>query len=521
MSAQFNAGTDGARVHFRKARGTRASPTTIVTGDNLGRLVGAGYDGTSYLEMASIYFASEGTIATNRVPTNIQFWTATNAGPSVPTEGMRLDSSQVLSLNTLKSYASSNLVLGTGTFGASVTFDSTTGVPTFSTNIVQSAGTWTATNNTTSAGNYVGRQYTDNLNPSADYSSIQAGSKFIVNLSGTHQLTTPIAVWAQTIMSSTGANIGSALDPACAILGAVMTAGTTNVGYMAALFAYVGHFGSGTVTKGIGLHIATPDVVGTMTDTYGIYIRSQNHFSGGTQTNHPYSLYAEDGILTTQDTSVASAVNTGALRGIGWGLSGTSAGPSFLGGALTLGGSITSTVASGSNRLGMTSHDSAQYASAGAFNDSGHEFSLNMTGSAYGGAVGADVGNIYCSKPITFCPSGYGGASVFTLSGAALATGSVQNFYTTASVSKTTGSFVNGGGLGNAGDFYNGGAATITGLVTATAGLTTGAGVTNAAGTWKLGALRTGVALVASTTQVIQLDVGGTLWSVMTCSTNP
>src|SRR4051812_47597813 len=52
MSAQFSTGTDGARLHFRKARGTRASPTTVVTGDNLGRLVGTGYDGTSYLEMA-------------------------------------------------------------------------------------------------------------------------------------------------------------------------------------------------------------------------------------------------------------------------------------------------------------------------------------------------------------------------------------------------------------------------------------------------------------------------------------
>ena len=51
--------------------------------------------------------------------------------------------------------------------------------------------------------------------------------------------------------------------------------------------------------------------------------------------------------------------------------------------------------------------------------------------------------------------------------------------------------------------------------------ITTGAGVTNAAGTWKLGALRTGTALVISTTQGIQIDVGGTLYTLAVLSTNP
>lgn len=96
MSAQFNTGTDGARLHFRKARGTRASPTVVVTGDNLGRLVGTGYDGSNYLEMASIYFASEGTIAATRVPTNISFWTATDATPSVLTLAMTINSAQIV-----------------------------------------------------------------------------------------------------------------------------------------------------------------------------------------------------------------------------------------------------------------------------------------------------------------------------------------------------------------------------------------------------------------------------------------
>lgn len=96
MSAQFNTGTDGARLHMRKARGTRAAPTTVVTGDNLGRLVASGYDGSNYLEMGSIIFGSTGTIASTRVPTDIQFWTATDAAPSVLTECARFKANQAL-----------------------------------------------------------------------------------------------------------------------------------------------------------------------------------------------------------------------------------------------------------------------------------------------------------------------------------------------------------------------------------------------------------------------------------------
>lgn len=94
MSAQYTTSTDGARFHGRKARGTRASPTTVVTGDNLSRWVGSGYDGSNYLENTSIIFGTEGTIAATRVPTNIQFWTATNATPSVLTQALILKSDQ-------------------------------------------------------------------------------------------------------------------------------------------------------------------------------------------------------------------------------------------------------------------------------------------------------------------------------------------------------------------------------------------------------------------------------------------
>lgn len=75
--------------------------------------------------------------------------------------------------------------------------------------------------------------------------------------------------------------------------------------------------------------------------------------------------------------------------------------------------------------------------------------------------------------------------------------------------------------VGTADGGTSAGALTVSGLVTGNSGITTAAGATAAAGTWKLGALRTGTALVISTTQGIQLDVGGTLYTLAVLSTNP
>lgn len=95
-SGQFNTGTDSARFSGYKARGTQASPTTVVTGDLATRWSGFPYDGSNYLEAASIVFGTEGTIAVTRTPTYMSFMTGTNATPTVLTEAMRIDSSQRL-----------------------------------------------------------------------------------------------------------------------------------------------------------------------------------------------------------------------------------------------------------------------------------------------------------------------------------------------------------------------------------------------------------------------------------------
>lgn len=96
MSSQHNDGIDGARIHGRKSRGTLTSPSIVQSGDMLTRWVASGYDGASYLEMASIDMTCIGTIGTNRIPSKIEFKTATNAAPSVLTTAVTIDESQSL-----------------------------------------------------------------------------------------------------------------------------------------------------------------------------------------------------------------------------------------------------------------------------------------------------------------------------------------------------------------------------------------------------------------------------------------
>lgn len=100
MSAQYSTGTDGARFHMRKARGTATAPTTVVTGDVLGKLVATGYDGSNYLEMASISMEATGTVAATRIPTRLVWATATNAAPSVLTDRLWLSASGNLGVGT-------------------------------------------------------------------------------------------------------------------------------------------------------------------------------------------------------------------------------------------------------------------------------------------------------------------------------------------------------------------------------------------------------------------------------------
>lgn len=94
-SGQWDTGANSARFNGLKSRGTQTSPTTVVTGDLVTRWSGFPYDGSNYLEAASIVFGTEGTIAATRTPTFISFFTGTDAAPTVLTQALKIDSAQV------------------------------------------------------------------------------------------------------------------------------------------------------------------------------------------------------------------------------------------------------------------------------------------------------------------------------------------------------------------------------------------------------------------------------------------
>ena len=80
-------------IVIAKARGSLATPSVIITGDDIGAIRAIGHDGTNLnTRVAEIVFDSEGTIATNQIPGVIKLRTANSSG--IMTNALIIDSSQ-------------------------------------------------------------------------------------------------------------------------------------------------------------------------------------------------------------------------------------------------------------------------------------------------------------------------------------------------------------------------------------------------------------------------------------------
>jgi hypothetical protein len=73
--SQINTGVHAPIISIMKARGTRASATTVANGDGLAYIQAMPWDGASWLSTAAIHMRVNGTVATNSVPTEIAFRT--------------------------------------------------------------------------------------------------------------------------------------------------------------------------------------------------------------------------------------------------------------------------------------------------------------------------------------------------------------------------------------------------------------------------------------------------------------
>lgn len=90
----------GAHHILARTRGTHASPTTIVSGDTIGRLASFGFDGTEFVEATEITTSATGTIAAGKVPGQFVFSTADNITGALQT-AMTIDNGQTTTVPRL------------------------------------------------------------------------------------------------------------------------------------------------------------------------------------------------------------------------------------------------------------------------------------------------------------------------------------------------------------------------------------------------------------------------------------
>lgn len=90
----------GAHHILARTRGTHAAPTTIVSGDTIGRFASFGYDGTEFVEATEITTSATGTIAAGKVPGQFVFSTADNATGALQT-AMTIDNGQTTTVPRL------------------------------------------------------------------------------------------------------------------------------------------------------------------------------------------------------------------------------------------------------------------------------------------------------------------------------------------------------------------------------------------------------------------------------------
>jgi hypothetical protein len=104
-------GTNNPSISLVKSRGTAASPTIVASGDGVGSLVAAGYDGTNYIQAARIQAFVDGTPDTNDMPGRLVFSTTADGAASV-TERMRIASNGNAYVGTTSFLASSSTDTG-------------------------------------------------------------------------------------------------------------------------------------------------------------------------------------------------------------------------------------------------------------------------------------------------------------------------------------------------------------------------------------------------------------------------
>jgi hypothetical protein len=101
LVSNSNVVSDGARSAMRRSRGTFASPTAVVNGDKLFRLLWGGHDGSAYIDSAGIEASVSAAVSTGIIPTELAIRTTNSSG--VLTTAIKVTNNQVMQVNTISS----------------------------------------------------------------------------------------------------------------------------------------------------------------------------------------------------------------------------------------------------------------------------------------------------------------------------------------------------------------------------------------------------------------------------------
>jgi hypothetical protein len=121
ISLRGRADAQGANIALLKSRATDGTANTAVqSGDELGNIFFVGADGASFIGSALIRAKAVGTIASTRVGGQLEFYTATDAAPSVSTVALTINNAQ-------KAYFANN-VIAASAGSAGIGFEATAGI---------------------------------------------------------------------------------------------------------------------------------------------------------------------------------------------------------------------------------------------------------------------------------------------------------------------------------------------------------------------------------------------------------
>ena len=104
---RFNNGAGSSRLVLQKARGTKASPSVVQSGDDCGQILFSGWDGDTFTNAAYIKVEVDGTPGDDDMPGRLIFGTSPD-GTTTSQERLRITSNGRLLLNTADNSGYSN-----------------------------------------------------------------------------------------------------------------------------------------------------------------------------------------------------------------------------------------------------------------------------------------------------------------------------------------------------------------------------------------------------------------------------